>query len=500
MSEKTIKGRKGNGHKGKERRKGAGTLEKRGRVYIARWTVDGKRFSQSTGTADRREAEAKLAEFVAPFQLKDEAERLDAFAGKLRGVKGRIKEFADALPAMRIADAWAAFLRSPNRKDTAGEARLKICKAWFGRLAAFVESRYPDIAEIRGIGKAEARTFAAEGFADCSNAVRNQAVSFFRMMWRILIADGEARITENVWDGIQKKHETHTRRREMTVEELARVYALLKGEMRLLFSVGIYTGQRLGDCALLEWGQVDLIRRRISLIPRKTARKSGRVVVIPIHDNLLKMLLEIPAADRVGYVMPECAATYLHSVSALSEEFIRIFKAAGIKTDADGMDSGRRRALVSFHSLRHTFVSLAANAGVPLAVVQSIVGHSTVDMTRHYFHESENALVSAVAALPSVAGGEAEAGSGGMSPRVRTLCALADELTEAERGELLRYLQGAAATGTADGLPMIGGPEAEGAATGTAEADGEPQAETAATGTAKAGGRLPEAKARTAAA
>ena len=34
MSEKTIKGRKGNGHKGKERRKGAGTLEKRGRIYV----------------------------------------------------------------------------------------------------------------------------------------------------------------------------------------------------------------------------------------------------------------------------------------------------------------------------------------------------------------------------------------------------------------------------------------------------------------------------------
>ena len=42
MSEKTGKGRKGNGHKGKERRKGAGTLEKRGRVYIARWTVDAR--------------------------------------------------------------------------------------------------------------------------------------------------------------------------------------------------------------------------------------------------------------------------------------------------------------------------------------------------------------------------------------------------------------------------------------------------------------------------
>ena len=443
MSEKTIKGRKGNGHKGKERRKGAGTLEKRGRIYVARWTVDGKRYSQSTGTADRREAEIKLAEFVAPFQLKDKAERLEAFAGKLGGVQSRIKDFEESRPALKLADAWGAFLKSPNRKDTAGAARLRICEGWANRLVSFMAKHYADITEIRGIGKEQAHRFAAEGFSDVGNSTRNQAISFYRMMWRVLIADGAARITCNPWDGIQKKHETHTRRREMTVEELARVYALLEGEMRRLFSVGIYTGQRLGDCALLEWGQVDLIRRHISLIPRKTARKTGRTVIIPIHANLLKMLLEFPAAARVGYVMPQCAKMYKEQASELSERFKRVFKAAGIETATDGADGHRKRALVSFHSLRHTFVSLAANAGVPLAVVQSIVGHSTVDMTRHYFHESEGALVSAVAALPSVTDGETDAG-GGMSARLRSVCALADELTAEERAALLRHLQGAA--------------------------------------------------------
>ena len=57
---------------------------------------------------------------------------------------------------------------------------------------------------------------------------------------------------------------------------------------------------------------------------------------------------------------------------------------------------------VGFHSLRHTFVSLSLNAGVPIAVVQAIVGHSNPAMTRHYFHQSEATLVSAVSALPSI--------------------------------------------------------------------------------------------------
>ena len=254
-------------------------------------------------------------------------------------------------------------------------------------------------------------------------------------MWRVLKADGAARVAENPWEGIQKRREVPSRRREMTLEEVSRAFAVLKGEMRLLFLVGIYTGQRLGDCALLEWGSVDLARRRITLTPRKT-RKTGRTVVIPIHDNLFSALLSIPPERRRGYVMPECAGEY--TANRLGAAFKAAFKAAGIATDAEGERGTRRRAVVSFHSLRHTFVSIAANAGIPLAVVQSIVGHSTPGMTRHYFHQSESALVSAVASLPCV--GTAE--GCGVSARLRSAIAAADALTADERRELVRHLTG----------------------------------------------------------
>ena len=36
------------------------------------------------------------------------------------------------------------------------------------------------------------------------------------------------------------------------------------------------------------------------------------------------------------------------------------------------------------HSCRHTFCYYAGLAGIPLAVVQSIVGHMTPSMTAHY--------------------------------------------------------------------------------------------------------------------
>lgn len=87
----------------------------------------------------------------------------------------------------------------------------------------------------------------------------------------------------------------------------------------------------------------------------------------------------------------------------------------------------RKSVVASFHSLRHTFVSISANAGVPLPVVQSIVGHCSTAMTRHYYHESENALRQAVEAIPAIGGWEereegnslaakaTKAGTGGIS-------------------------------------------------------------------------------------
>jgi hypothetical protein len=59
---------------------------------------------------------------------------------------------------------------------------------------------------------------------------------------------------------------------------------------------------------------------------------------------------------------------------------------------------------VGFHSLRHTFVSLCRESNAPLAVVESIVGHSSPAMTRHYTHVGELAAGQAVALLPSVMG------------------------------------------------------------------------------------------------
>jgi len=100
------------------------------------------------------------------------------------------------------------------------------------------------------------------------------------------------------------------------------------------------------------------------------------------------------------------AAMYARSVCAVTDRGQHHLKTCGITLHKPGTGTGGKRAVieVGFHSLRHTFVSLCRESNAPLAVVESIVGHSNPSMTRHYTHVGELAAGRAVALLPSVMG------------------------------------------------------------------------------------------------
>jgi site-specific recombinase XerD len=57
---------------------------------------------------------------------------------------------------------------------------------------------------------------------------------------------------------------------------------------------------------------------------------------------------------------------------------------------------------LSFHSLRHTAVSLLKDAGIPQAVVQELIGHDSKAMSALYTHVGREALEKAVAKLPKL--------------------------------------------------------------------------------------------------
>ena len=355
------------------REKGMGNLqqEKSGR-WTMRVGICGKRYCRSTRTTDREQAERVLQRFLAPLGL-----------GERR------------LP---LSDVWLEYVKSPNRNELA-PATLKGKRIVWMHFAKWMERFYLPIKELGGITADMVAEYLACLRADLCATTYNGRICILREIFHVLAT--KAGLKEDPWEGVRLRPEDSHSRREFTMEELRRLLEVATGEWHTLFLVGIYTGLRLGDCCRLDWSQVNVAEGVIQLVPRKTRRHHQRLVTIPIHPALGRALLAA-GAQKAGPVLPTVAKIYTRSRGQVAHELSRIFRSAHITTSVRLEGRRRRTPEATFHSLRHTFVSFAANAGVPLHVVQSIVGHESTAMTRHYYHENIVALKSAVAAIPSL--------------------------------------------------------------------------------------------------
>jgi integrase len=160
----------------------------------------------------------------------------------------------------------------------------------------------------------------------------------------------------------------------------------------------LYTGARIADTANITWNAIDLPAKLLTFRPKKTKR----LVTIPIHPELEAHLLEMSAPDSgKAHVFPKLAGK---TTATLSRRFKEIMERAGIVntvlTKARG-SKGRTVYALSFHSLRHTFNSAMANAGVSQEVRMKLTGHSDAVTNKGYTHHELAPLRAAINSIPS---------------------------------------------------------------------------------------------------
>jgi integrase len=170
---------------------------------------------------------------------------------------------------------------------------------------------------------------------------------------------------------------------------------------------GYYTGARLIDLARLKWSNVDLVERTISFTQKKSeARGSKADVRIPIHSTLEEHLLSLPAPDEMNApIFPRLYNKPGTGKSGLSMAFKRIMERAGIDPgvlrERRG-EKGRSLSALSFHSLRHSFNSAMANAGVPQELRQKLTGHASAEINSGYTHHELETIRRAIAVIPGL--------------------------------------------------------------------------------------------------
>lgn len=168
--------------------------------------------------------------------------------------------------------------------------------------------------------------------------------------------------------------------------------------------VGFYAGARLGDCAHLVWGNVNLARKTLSFMPAKTDRKRKRLEV-PLHPRLVTWLHDRTTGKDDEPLFPVLFKTSVSGNAGLSSQFVAIMDAGKIDrgTKREGTKGGRRaQHSRSFHALRHSLTSTLANADVPEEIRRRIVGHESAEVHSGYTHHERETLARAVEKMPSV--------------------------------------------------------------------------------------------------
>jgi integrase len=164
--------------------------------------------------------------------------------------------------------------------------------------------------------------------------------------------------------------------------------------------VAYYVGPRLGDVVSLRWDQVDLVAGVIFY----TQGKTDKEVEVPLHPDLEEHLLAIAGDNPRGFLCPTLAGQRISGGKGLSLQFAALMAKAGIDQRRIQSSRNRKFSRLSFHSLRHSFSSALANAGISADVRMKLTGHKSLDVHRRYTHVEMEPLKHAIAALPRLAG------------------------------------------------------------------------------------------------
>ena len=167
------------------------------------------------------------------------------------------------------------------------------------------------------------------------------------------------------------------------------------------------TGLRGGEIKKLRIGMIDLERRRLR-IARADAKTDASARFIELNADATEAAsrllfraskLKPPATEPNHYLLPKSLSRITHGKLKGGRgydpmQYQRYWDSAWSSlTKAAGLKG------IRFHDLRHTFITQMVERGIPLGVVQGMVGHMSARMLAHYTHIGSGAARRAVELL-----------------------------------------------------------------------------------------------------
>lgn len=429
--------------KEKRRNKGSGHILKgRNCFYLQYRDLDHRRkcitLTDASGKkiSEERAAQAAAKRFLERLHKLDEIETREDYLEK----KAKLKKLKARL-TITLDDAFDLHLQKPHTR-IAGSQVLHVARRYWGDFVSFLKEKYhlhtldeverghaeAYVAYIRNNGRwkrtitydrercphrRKFKEYECGGFL--SNNTLNRYQSTCKAVFSFLSPDLGYNIEENPFYYIKPLKNESEDREIFTEEELRRIFETPPPMLRGLFTIGICTGLRLGDVATLKWSEIGNYKADGTGAERffgqeiaRLTRKTKTWVHVPIEQELAAFLdTQSLLSGMDEYILPEAAVLYFEHRNVLTNRIHSYLHSLGIVTQREVPGRKRKQSVKDFHSLRHCFCYYAGLRGVPLPVVQSIVGHLNDAMTRHYqSHADRKARMEGIARMRGLISGE----------------------------------------------------------------------------------------------
>jgi integrase len=356
---------------------------KRGNIWWYRFKFGGRIFEESTRTPSKRLAER--------IELKRRRELEEG----LHGLKKPVMPILFRIAAKDWLE-WKAPALAPRTVLMHQTNLAHINKVLGGLLITDIEP-----VDISNYQKARLNK-DDHGKAKASPKTVNLEVATIRAVLR------RHKLWAAIGDDVRMLPVRNDTGRALTPDEEAVLFeSCAKSRSRVLYPfvvLALNTGMRYSDLRLLQWQQVDLVGRMVTVGASKTEAGTGRRV--PLNERAFKVVVtwaqSFPDRKPGHYVFPSeqyGIATNARTVCISSTDPTTPTTSV---QEAWQLAKSRCKVRCRLHDLRHTACTRMLEAGVPLTVIASILGWSgstMVLMAKRYGHIGTQAKQDAVAML-----------------------------------------------------------------------------------------------------
>jgi integrase len=350
--------------------------KKTGYWFLEYRDVDGLRYRVSTGTQDEKKAKIwlnKVEELMplARLGIIPKVGRVDADV-----IAGRKKETPEKKDALTLKQFKAKYEDRARHDLEHSQGTIDLNNLAINSFLKAAGNKFLDEITDEDVISWK-RRLTNRGIAKATQALyhRQLRAAFNRAIkWGFLQKNSFASV-----EVAKVPRPEHTK--DMSLEEVQRLLRAVDEagdfEFANYLRFMLYLGARRNEVLFLKWEDIDLEEMTVRLY----AQKTKRTLVLPINKALQRVVGEMEIGEE-GYIF----RTKSNSRGARKK---------GKPWHPDSVSHWFKKYIIelelpshySLHSLRHTYATHLRSQGVPLDIIQKLLGHSSpITTEKHYDH------------------------------------------------------------------------------------------------------------------